>query len=44
MIVVAPGHFHASLLQKNGMENVSDTVRVYAQSGSELEACRLVLL
>ena len=38
MIVVAPGHFHASLLQKNGMENVSDTVRVYAQSGSELEA------
>ncbi len=38
MIVVAPGHFHASLLQKSGMENVSDTVRVYAQSGSELEA------
>lgn len=38
MIVVAPGHFHASLLQKNGMENVSDTVRVYAQAGSELEA------
>lgn len=40
MIVVAPGHFHASLLQKNGMENVSDTVRVYAQSGAELEAYR----
>ena len=38
MIVVAPGHFHASLLQKNGMKNVSDTVRVYSQSGSELEA------
>ena len=38
MIVVAPGHFHASLLQKNGMDNVSDTVRVYSQSGSELES------
>ena len=38
MIVVAPGHFHASLLQKNPLEGVSNTVKVYAQSGSELEA------
>jgi predicted dehydrogenase len=38
MIVVAPGHFHASLLQKNALEGVSNTVKVYAQSGSELEA------
>lgn len=38
MIVVAPGHFHASLLQKNSLEGVSQTVKVYAQSGSELEA------
>ena len=38
MIVVAPGHFHASLLQKNALPGVSDTVRVYAQSGNELEA------
>lgn len=38
MIVVAPGHFHASLLQKNSLEGVSNTVKVYAQPGSELEA------
>ena len=38
MIVVAPGHFHASLLQKNALEGVSNVVKVYAQSGSELEA------
>ena len=38
MIVVAPGHFHASLLQKNTLDNVSDTVRVYAEPGSELDA------
>ena len=38
MIVVAPGHFHASLLQKYPLEGVSDTVRVYACAGSELEA------
>lgn len=38
MIVVAPGHFHASLLEKNPLENVSDTIRVYAEPGSELEA------
>ena len=40
MIVVAPGHFHASLLQKNPLPGVSDTVRVFAQSGKELEAYR----
>ncbi len=38
MVVVAPGHFHASLLQKNTLPGVSDTVRVYAKRGSELEA------
>lgn len=38
MTVVAPGHFHASLLQKTPLPGVSDTVYVYAQSGSELEA------
>jgi predicted dehydrogenase len=38
MIVVAPGHFHASLLQKNSLEGVSDIVKVYAKAGSELEA------
>ena len=38
MMVVAPGHFHASLLQKNPLQGVSDTVRVYACAGSELEA------
>lgn len=40
MIVVDPGHFHASLLQKNALPGVSDTVRVFAPSGSELEAYR----
>lgn len=38
MTVIAPGHFHASLLQKNRLEGVSDTVRVFAPSGKELDA------
>ena len=35
LVVLDPGHFHASLLQKNRLENVSDTVRVYAPEGPE---------
>lgn len=38
MTVVAPGHFHASLLQKNKIDGVCDTVRVFAPAGRELEA------
>lgn len=30
LIVVAPGHFHASLLQKNNMRQVNNSVFVYA--------------
>ena len=30
LIVLAPGHFHANLLQKNEMMRVSDSVFVYA--------------
>jgi predicted dehydrogenase len=30
LIVLAPGHFHASLLQKNSMPRVNDSVFVYA--------------
>ena len=30
LIVVAPGHFHANLLQKSRMEQVNDSVFVYA--------------
>ncbi|MDD4800354.1 MAG: putative oxidoreductase C-terminal domain-containing protein [Proteiniphilum sp.] len=32
LIVLAPGHFHASLLQKNPLPQVSDSVFVYALS------------
>ena len=32
LIVLAPGHFHANLLQKNAIPQVSDTVSVYAMS------------
>ena len=38
MTVLNPGHFHASLLQKNRLQFVSDTVRVYAPEGEELQA------
>lgn len=38
MTVIDPGHFHASLLQKNRLEGVSDTVRVFAPAGKELDA------
>lgn len=37
LIVLAPKHFHADLLQKNKLEQVNDTVYVYAQEGSELD-------
>lgn len=32
LIVLAPGHFHANLLQKSAMTQVSDSVYVYAAS------------
>ena len=32
LIVLAPGHFHASLLQKSALPQVSDSVYVYATS------------
>lgn len=35
LVVLDPGHFHASLLLKNRLEGVSDTVRVYAPEGVE---------
>ena len=37
LVVLAPGHFHASLLQKNALYGVNDTVSVYAPEGSEVE-------
>lgn len=36
LIVLDPGHFHASLLQKSLLADVSDTVRVYAPKGTEV--------
>lgn len=30
LIVLDPGHFHASLLQKETLTDVSDTIRIYA--------------
>lgn len=37
LTVIAPGHFHASLLQKNMLEGVSPEVNVYAPEGLELQ-------
>ncbi|MBP3202589.1 MAG: oxidoreductase [Bacteroidales bacterium] len=34
--VVDPGHFHAALVQKNPLEGVCDTVKVYAPEGPEV--------
>lgn len=34
LIVLDPGHFHASLLQKKKMEGISDTVRIYSPIGT----------
>jgi len=36
LVVLDPGHFHASLLQKFPQKQVSDTVLVYAPEGNEL--------
>lgn len=36
LVVIDPGHFHAALAQKNPIEGVCDTVKVYAPEGSEL--------
>ncbi|MGI6074676.1 MAG: oxidoreductase, partial [Fermentimonas sp.] len=30
LVVLAPGHFHASLLQNNNLPQVNDTVQVFA--------------
>ena len=37
LYVIDPGHFHAALVQKNMLDGVSDTVRVYASAGKELD-------
>lgn len=36
LVVLDPGHFHASLLQKFPQKQVNDTVLVYAPEGNEL--------
>ena len=36
LTVLAPGHFHAALLQKSMYANVDPTVHVYAEDGPEL--------
>ncbi len=36
LIVLAPGHFHAALLQKTMYPNVDATVHVYAEDGPDL--------
>lgn len=36
LVVLDPGHFHASLLQKNALAELSNTVRVYAPEGAEV--------
>ncbi|WP_353182929.1 putative oxidoreductase C-terminal domain-containing protein [Parapedobacter lycopersici] len=38
LVTVAPGHFHASLVQKSAYPGVSDTAYVYAPDGPELKA------
>lgn len=37
LTVVAPGHFHASLVQKTPLEGVSEKVKVFAPEGPELQ-------
>ena len=34
LIVLDPGHFHASLLQKDTLTDVNDTIHVYAPEGT----------
>lgn len=38
LITLAPGHFHAALVQKSMYANVDSTVHVYAPEGAELDA------
>jgi len=38
LVTVAPGHFHASLVQKSMYPAVNDTAYVYAPEGGELDA------
>ncbi|MGO1816717.1 MAG: putative oxidoreductase C-terminal domain-containing protein, partial [Sphingobacterium sp.] len=38
LVTVAPGHFHAALVQKSMYNEVDSTVHVYAPEGPELEA------
>jgi predicted dehydrogenase len=38
LITLAPGHFHAALLQKSMYSNISPEVRVYAPKGQDLDA------
>ncbi len=38
LTVIDPGHFHASLLQKNMIEGLSEDVQVYAPQGEELNS------
>ena len=37
LINLAPGHFHAALVQKSMFENVDSVVHVYAEEGPELQ-------
>ena len=37
LTILAPGHFHAALLQKTMYPNVDPTVHVYAEAGSDLD-------
>jgi hypothetical protein len=37
LINLAPGHFHAALVQKSMFDNVDSVVRVYAEEGPELQ-------
>lgn len=37
LVILDPGHFHASLLQKSPLKPVKDTVRVYAPEGPEVK-------
>ena len=37
VVVVDPGHFHASLLFKEQLKGISDTIKIYAPQGPELE-------
>lgn len=38
LITVAPGHFHAALLQKTALKQLNPNVQVYAPQGAEVEA------